>query len=82
MELNLMSWNTTGIMTGIPYLCEELKNKNITICGLSEHWLLSHNSYILDNVDTNYSSHTVTCVSPSTLNGRQIGKGGVALLWA
>ena len=76
-----MSWNATGIMTGIPYLCDQLKNNNITICGLSEHWLLSHNAHILNNVDSNYSSHTVTCASPSTLNGRLIGKGGVALLW-
>ena len=75
-----MSWNATGIMTGIPYLCKELVNENVTICGLSEHWLLQHNSYILDAIDSNYSSHVV-CVQPNYLNGRQLGRGGVALLW-
>ena len=51
------------------------------MCGLSEHWLLPHNASILDSIDSNYRAHTVTCSSPSTFNGRTIGKGGVSILW-
>ena len=76
-----MSWNATGIMTGLPYLCNELVRSNITICGLAEHWLLNHNANSLQNINPNYSAHTVTCSNPSYFNGRLIGKGGVALLW-
>ena len=36
-RMNIMTWNATGVMTGIPYLDFELRLKNIDICGLSEH---------------------------------------------
>jgi len=81
MNIRLMSWNTTGVMTGIPYLTKELCARNISVCGLSEHWLYSHNVNILDSLDTNYSSYAVCCSNPASFNGRLIGKGGVALLW-
>jgi len=78
--MNIISWNATGIMTGIPYLTRVLNERNISVCGLSEHWLLPHNASILDSIDSNYRAHTVTCSSPSTFNGRTIGKGGVSIL--
>ena len=77
----MMSWNATGIMTSIPYLLNELKNKTISICGISEHWLLQHNAYILQTVNKDYDSHVITCSNPKSLNGRLYGKGGVAIVW-
>lgn len=76
-----MSWNVTGIFTGIPYLLQELENKHITICGLSEHWLLKQSTHVLENISSSYSSNVITCDSPRTFFGRQYGRGGVALLW-
>ena len=80
MDLNIISWNATGIMTGIAYLTRVLNERNSSVCGLSEHWLLPHNASI-DSIDSNDRAHTVTCSSPSTLNGRTIGKVGVSILW-
>ena len=79
--LSKMSWNSTGVMTGIPYLCDLLGKETFKICGLSEHWLLPHNVNILSSIDKNYSSLAKTCRNPHVLNGRLMGKGGVALLW-
>ena len=74
-----MTWNVTGLMTGIPYIIEELKAKQISICGISEHWLLQQNAYILDSISNDYESNTITCSNPTSLNGRIYGKGGVAI---
>lgn len=76
-----MSWNVTGITTGIPYLLKELHTKNITVCGLSEHMLLKQNDYILKSFHKNYHAHVITCDTPRTFNGRTYGRGGVAILW-
>ena len=76
-----MSWNATGIMTGIPYLLNELKNKNISICGISEQWLLSQSQYIIDNLNNDFETNIISCSNPKSLNGRIFGKEGVALLW-
>ncbi len=75
-----MTWNSTGIMSGLPYLDSELTNRNIDICGISEHWLLPENSCILNSFNINYCSSVVTSVT-HRLNNRRIGKGGVAFLW-
>ena len=58
-----------------------MKALNITICGLSAHWLLSHNAAVLDSMDQNYNCYTVSCSSPSVFNDRTLGKCCVALLW-
>lgn len=76
-----MTWNATGIMTGIPYLDKELKAKNIDICGISEHWLRPENSYLLNTFNKNYTSHVVVNNDCRAVNGCRIGKGGVAFLW-
>jgi exonuclease III len=68
-------------MTGLPYILDELKQKDIDICGISEHWLLAHNSYILENLCEDYAAHVVCCSRPKVLNGRSYGKGGVAIIW-
>ena len=81
MDLRILSWNATGIMTGIPYLTEELNNRNISICGISEHMLLPRNAHILGRIDKNYHAHTVTSSYVNSLNGQLIGKGGASILW-
>ena len=80
-SISVMSWNATGIMTGIPYLDFELNRNNIDICGLSEHWLREENKTLLDTFSSAYTSHIVVCKDPSTLNSRRIGKGGVGFIW-
>ena len=80
-SISVLTWNATGVMTGIPYLDFELKRKNIDICGLSEHWLLDENKRILDSFNNDYTSHVVVCKVPSALNSRRIGKGGVGFVW-
>ena len=78
-----MSWNATGIRTGLPYLLNELNCKNISICGIAEHFLLKQNAHVLKNCHNQYHSHIVTSESPyrSTITGRLHGRGGVALMW-
>ena len=80
-NLNILTWNATGVMTGIPYLLQELNDNDISICGLAEHWLLDQNAYILHTLHNDYNAHVVSCSNPRTFNGRTFGKGGVALLW-
>ena len=80
-SINFMTWNATGIMTGIPYLDKELKARSIDICGISEHWLRPENSYLLNTFNKDYTSHVVVNKDIRTLNSRRIGKGGVAFLW-
>ena len=64
-------------MTGIPYLTKAMKTLNITICGLTGHWTLSHNAAVLDSMDQNYNCYIVSCSSPSVFNDTTLGKGGV-----
>ena len=80
-SLNIFSYNATGIMTAIPYLLNELNNKAIDICGLSEHWLAPHNAYILNNISSEYTSYVKTCSKTNWFHNRCIGKGGVGFLW-
>ena len=76
-----MTWNATGIMTGIAYLESEFKRNNIDICGLSEHWLKPENSAFLNKLINNYESYIVTSSETTELNNRRVGKGGVGFLW-
>ncbi|MES9903946.1 MAG: reverse transcriptase family protein [Sedimenticola sp.] len=80
-NINFMTWNATGIMTGIPYLDTELRKHDIDICGLSEHWLLPENTSVLDSFNACYKSYSVTAKDLCCLNNRRVGKGGVAFLW-
>ena len=45
--LNVLSWNATGIMSSSTYLCDTLVQRNIDICGISEHWLYEKDLYFL-----------------------------------
>ncbi len=76
-----MTWNATGVMTGLPYLETELLNRKIDICGLSEHWLLPENVTVLNSFNADYNSYVVTSQVTHCLNNCRMGKGGVAFLW-
>ena len=79
-QINIMTWDVTSVLTGIPYLDFELKRNNIDICGLSEHWLLPENAYLLNTFHGDYISHVVINRDVQTSDSRRIGKKGVGLL--
>ncbi|WAR25282.1 hypothetical protein MAR_010986 [Mya arenaria] len=64
-QFNVLTWNVTGIFSSSSYLSDVLIEKNVHICGLSEHWLYPHNLHALN-----------LCVTSA-----KGAKGGVALLW-
>ena len=63
MQPRLVTWNATGILTGTQCLACEFNQKNTSVCGLSEHWLLmiNHNANILDSIDKHCKTYVVTC---------------------
>lgn len=81
INLNIVSWNATGIMSSMTYLCNLLFHRNIDICGISEHWLFEKDLHFLEQVDSNYRSHAVSDASLQIPGRRRVGKGGVAILW-
>ena len=54
-KINIFCWNCKGVMSSTPYLSACLKNYDIDICALSEHWLRSCNMHFLQQVDREYS---------------------------
>ena len=80
-DINIMSWNATGIMSSASYLSNSLKAKQIDICGISEHWLYEKDLVFLDQIDSNYKSHAVSVFDLKSPGRRRVGKGGVAILW-
>ena len=81
MEVNLKTWNATGIMSSSSYLSDCLSLKNIDICGLSEHWLYEKDLIFLNEINGNYMCHAVSDFDLMIPGHRRVGKGGVALLW-
>ena len=79
--INILSWNATGIMSGSTYLSNILNQRQIDICGISDHWLYEKDLMFLDKLDSNYRSFAVSDVSLSFPTKRKVGKGGVAILW-
>ena len=76
VNLNIMCWNATGIMSSASYLCNSLNDKHIDICGI-----LEKNLNFREQIDTNYKSHAVSDAALRLPGRRRVGKGGVALLW-
>ena len=52
-QINLMTWNATGIMSSASYLVDTINNKAIDVCCISEHWLYYKNLHFLNSLDTN-----------------------------
>ena len=80
-QINLMTWNATGVMSSASYLVDTINNKAIDVCGISEHWLYDKKLHILNSLDTKYKSHSVSDLSLQIDSKRKVGKGGVAILW-
>jgi len=77
--LNVVTWNLTGIMSSAMHLSEVLNEGNIDICGLSEHWLSKSNVHFIDSVCADFN-HVTVCSNNGCRN-RNIGKGGVSIMW-
>ena len=80
-NLNVITWNATGIMSSSSYLCNTLNLKSIDICGISEHWLYEKDLNFLNVIDNNYISYAVSDNDLKYPGKRRVGKGGVAILW-
>ena len=81
LQLNLSSWNATGIMSSASYLSSFLDHNGVHIIGISEHWLFNHNMHFIDSINSAYTGFGIADNSLLLNNNRNIGKGGVALLW-
>ena len=80
LQLHLSSWNATGIMSSAS-LSSFLDRNEVHIIGISEHWLFNHNMHFLDSINSEYTGFGIADNSLLFNNSRNIGKGGVALLW-
>ncbi|WAR16321.1 LOW QUALITY PROTEIN: hypothetical protein MAR_030915 [Mya arenaria] len=76
-----MIWNVTGIFSSSSYLSDVLIEKNVHICGLSEHWLYPHNLDFLNALSMNYNVYAKCDKDLCVTSAKGAGKGGVALLW-
>ena len=54
LNLNFMTWNTTGIMSSSSYLSDALHDHSIYFCGISEHWLYHKDLHFVDIINNNY----------------------------
>ena len=80
-NLNILTWNATGIMSSATYLTDCLYRNTIDICGISEHWLYEKDLQFLNQLDNSYISYAVADSDLKCPSKRRVGKGGVALLW-
>ena len=81
VDLKLMTWNATGIMSSSSYLYDVLSCKDIDICGLAEYWLYEKDSIFLHQINSSYTCHSVSDPDLKFPRRRRVGKGGVSLLW-
>ena len=58
-NLNILTWNATGIMSSATYLTDCLYRNKIDICGISEHWLYEKDLQFLNQLDNSYISYAV-----------------------
>ena len=79
-SLNFMCWNCRGIVSSIPYLSEVLRNNDVDICALSEHWLRSYQLHILDSIDSNFVSISKGVDESNIESLRVNDRSGVAFL--
>ncbi|CAG2210176.1 unnamed protein product [Mytilus edulis] len=64
----------------ISYLSEVLRNNDIDICALSEHWLRSYQLHILDSIDSNFVSISKGVDESNIESLRVNDRSGVAFL--
>ncbi len=78
LTTKIMTWNATGIMSSCSYMCDTFQSEGIDICGISEHWLYTHNLHFLDCIHSNYKSYAKSDCDLGLPGNRRVGKGGVA----
>lgn len=81
MNLNIFTWNVSGLMSSCSYLYDILNEHSIDFCGIAEHWLYNRNLSILKSVNSKYNAYGVCDNSLQMPSNRRVGKGGVAIMW-
>ena len=81
INLNIMPWNATGLISSASYLCDALKDKVVDICGISEHFLFPNNVHFLDNLNSDYCYHVSCDKDLSIPSKRRVVKRDVCLMW-
>ena len=78
--LNIVSWNSRGMVAALPYLNKLLCNNDIVT--ISEHWLHSNRLNTLHDIsnDFNVIAHASKDADASEY-GYSRGQGGVAIMW-
>lgn len=81
-NLNIMCWNIEGVMSGTPYLLKCLEDRNIDICGLSEHWIREYNLSFFDTfIHSGYSSIVKPVHEIDPFRFKCNIRGGVCILY-
>ncbi len=81
VDLNILTWNASGLMSSSSYLCDVLEKYNVDICGIAEHWLRSTDLHFFDEFDSNYLSYAVSDRDLCVPGLCHVRKGGVAIMW-
>lgn len=76
-----MSWNATDIMSCSSYSCDTQCKFDIDFGGLSKHWLFENCLNFIEHIDSNYKSVSVADKDCKLTKRRNLGKGGVGILW-
>ena len=79
-KLALGCYNVKGVMRNVLYLDKLLKEQNLDICIISEHWLFEDSLSFLDSINANYLSLGVSDKSLNPLDPYRRGKGGIGIL--
>jgi len=80
-SLNIMSWNASGLFSSGGYLCDSLQNRDIDVCGVSEHWLRETDLHFFDHFNSSYKCSAVCDRDLVASSSCTVRKGGVAILW-
>ena len=75
------SYNVKGVIRNVLYLDKLLKEQNLDICIVCEHWLFEDSLSFMDAINVNYVSLGVSDISLNPLDPYRRGKGGVGILW-
>ena len=57
--INICTWNATGIISSASYLDCLLKDNDVDVIGLSEHWLYNSSLAFLGSINNNYTSYAL-----------------------
>ena len=80
-KLNIACLNVRGAMRSAMYLDTLLKQYDIDVLGISEHWLFPQSLHFLNSVCQGYESYGICCKDLDPLTDHHRGKGGLAFLF-